>query len=180
MPKRGTGYAPALPARPAGLPAYRWLYDTLRAAILGGRLAPGARLPSTRDLAVQYRLSRGTSVRAFEQLRAEGYTEGSVGSGTYVSRTLPDELLHVAARSRPAGAAGARPRRLSGRGRRLARFPVIENRPSRAFRPNLPALDLFPTTLWAQLTARRLRRTSTGLLPRRRGLGDRPPTQGGR
>src|SRR5262249_26785986 len=43
-------------------------------------------------------------------------------------------------------------------------FAVLENRPSRAFRPNLPALDLFPTTLWAQVAARRLRRASANLL----------------
>jgi GntR family transcriptional regulator/MocR family aminotransferase len=43
-------------------------------------------------------------------------------------------------------------------------FGVLEVRPSRAFRPNLPALDLFPLELWAQVTARRLRRASTRLL----------------
>ena len=58
--------------------------------------APGARLPSTRDLASQYGLARGTIVNAFEQLKSEGYVEGSVGSGTYVSKVLPEKLLHVA------------------------------------------------------------------------------------
>lgn len=70
-------------------------YTALRAEVLEGRLRPGARLPGTRDLAEQYGLSRGTVVSAFDQLKSEGYVDGSVGSGTYVSRILPDELLHV-------------------------------------------------------------------------------------
>ena len=78
-----------------GMPLYRWLYEELRARILAGQLRPGMRLPATRDLAVQYGLSRPTIVTAFEQLRSEGYVEGRVGSGTYVSQTLPDELLQA-------------------------------------------------------------------------------------
>jgi len=165
MAKRTTSFELMLPLRDSEAPAYRWLYAALRAEILEGRLRPGARLPGTRDLAGQYGLSRGTIVTAFEQLKAEGYVEGSVGSGTYVSRILPDELLQV---PRQAGAPSPAPRqprrRVSEYGRRVRPVPVLEVRPTRAFRCNLPALDLFPTTLWAQITARRLRRASTRLL----------------
>ena len=66
-----------------------------RSEILEGRLRPGTRLPATRDLGRQYQLSRGTIVNAFDLLKSEGYLEGSVGSGTYVSKVLPDELLRV-------------------------------------------------------------------------------------
>ncbi len=96
MAKRTTTLDLTLPPQDPAVPVYRWLCDALRSDILQGRLKPGARLPSTRDLGVQYRLSRGPIVLAFEQLRSEGYTQGSVGSGTYVNRTLPDSLLHVA------------------------------------------------------------------------------------
>jgi GntR family transcriptional regulator/MocR family aminotransferase len=95
MPKRVTAFELMLPARAAETPAYRWVYAALRAEILEGRLRPGARLPSTRDLASQYRLSRGTIVTAFEQLKAEGYIEGNIGSGSYVSKILPEQLLQV-------------------------------------------------------------------------------------
>jgi GntR family transcriptional regulator/MocR family aminotransferase len=175
MAKRSTTFELMLPARDSGVPAYRWLYESLRREILEGRLKSGARLPSTRDLGAQYGLARGTIVAAFEQLASEGYTEGSVGSGTFVSSTLPDDLLHVAAKPQapPATPRTAR-RHLSGQGRRVAAFSVLENRPSRAFRPNLPALDLFPTTLWAQITARRLRRASTNLLLGCGPMGYRP------
>src|SRR2546422_3926527 len=41
------------PPREPGTPATRWLYGALRTVILEGRLAPGARLPATRDLATR-------------------------------------------------------------------------------------------------------------------------------
>src|SRR5687768_12721117 len=95
MPKRTTGLTLALAPRDTRVAAARWLSTAMRAEILEGRLRAGARLPATRDLARQYGLSRGTIVSAFEELKAEGYVVGTVGSGTYVNRTLPDELFKV-------------------------------------------------------------------------------------
>ena len=60
MTKRAGVFELVLPPRSPNVPAYRWLYESLRAEILGGRLRAGKRLPSTRDLAVQYGLARGT------------------------------------------------------------------------------------------------------------------------
>ena len=48
-----------------------------------------------RALAIQYGLARGTIVNAFEQLKSEGYIEGSVGSGTQVNKVLPERLLQI-------------------------------------------------------------------------------------
>jgi GntR family transcriptional regulator/MocR family aminotransferase len=161
MSKRATALPLTLSPRPPGTPAYRWLYGALREQILAGGLRPGARLPGTRELAAHYALSRGTVVAAFDQLQAEGYVEGSVGSGTHVSSVLPEQLLQAprAVARRPAAVPPPQ-RRLSAYARRLQALPWIEVRPTRAFRANLPALDLFPTELWAQLAARRLRRAS--------------------
>jgi GntR family transcriptional regulator/MocR family aminotransferase len=119
------------------------------------------RLPATRDLARQYGFSRGTIVNAFDQLASEGYVEGSVGSGTYVSRVLPERLLQVApAKSEQPARQRRRARVVSHYARRAQVFRGYENRPTRAFRSNLPALDLFPTTLWAKIAARSFRRIS--------------------
>src|SRR5262245_13701959 len=79
----------------ATLPLYRQLYDRLREAILAGQLAPGVRLPPTRNLAAELNVSRNTVITAFSQLMAEGYLEGNVGRGTFVSRALPEEVLQV-------------------------------------------------------------------------------------
>ena len=150
--------------RAEGESAYRWLYGALRREILEGRLRPGTRLPATRDLAAEHGLSRGTIVTAFEELKSEGYIEGSVGSGTYVSKVLPEELLEVrregAKRSTPAPPT----RRFAGYGSAVRAFPNFSSRASRAFRPNLPALEEFPVTQWAQIANRRLRRASMAML----------------
>src|SRR6059058_5951791 len=63
---------------------WRWLYTELRSAIIEGRLKSGARLPSTRNLAAQYGLARGTVVAAFQQLQAEGFVSSEVSAGTFV------------------------------------------------------------------------------------------------
>jgi GntR family transcriptional regulator / MocR family aminotransferase len=178
MAKRTTAFELALPPRDARMSAYRWLYQSLRADILDNRLRPGARLPATRDLARQYGLSRGTIVNAFEQLKSEGYVEGSVGSGTYVSKVLPEELLHIARGRTPNPSVQPRRRsRLSDYGRRVKLFRGYESRSTRAFRPNLPALDLFPMTVWTQIMARCLRRVSTKLLMGCDALGHLPLRQ---
>jgi GntR family transcriptional regulator / MocR family aminotransferase len=176
MAKQATSLPLSLPAVPAGVQLYRWFYDELRAAILGKRLLPGARLPATRDLAKQYRLSRATVVRAFEQLQSEGYVEGKVGAGTYVAPVLPDELLQVGGSAR-GDFRRARRVRWSAYASRLKPFSEANLRPARAFRANQAALDAFPTTLWAQVAARRLRRASAQLLAGGEALGYRPLRQ---
>ena len=173
MAREVTAFPLSLPAPPARGNLYRWLYSELRTAILDGRLRPGSRLPATRDLAAAYRLSRATIVTAFEQLKSEGYVEGRSGSGTYVSQVLPEHLLDV----RGPKAEERLPHRriaLSAYARRLQPFRGTAVRPMRAFRPNQPALDLFPTDLWAQVAARRLRRVSANLLAGGEALGYRP------
>lgn len=165
MPRRIGTLELMLPLRGRTLTAHAWLCAALRSEILDGRLRAGARLPSTRDLAHQYSLSRGTIVTAFDQLEAEGYLTSRIGSGTYVSDVRPEELLHAPATTTMAIAArGASRRRWSAAARRTRAFPSSNPKRPRAFRTNVPALDLFPTTVWGQLAARRCRRASTALL----------------
>src|SRR5215813_1573274 len=83
-----------LQARTA-IPLHRQIYDGLRRQILDGRLRRGARLPSTRSLAVDLRVSRSTVVQAFEQLRAEGYIDSITRGSTRVSARLPDSLIRA-------------------------------------------------------------------------------------
>lgn len=173
MPKLATSLPLSLAVPDSGTPLYRWLYDALRSTILDGRLGPGARLPATRDLAAEYGVSRATVVTAFEQLKSEGYVEGKVGAGTYVSQVLPDELLEVR-QPDARRLSRVRPVAWSSYARRLKPFPGGEPRGTHAFRANQAALDAFPTSLWAQVAARRLRRASTQLLAGGEALGYRP------
>src|SRR5215207_6366705 len=75
------------------IPLYQQLYTHLQRAVLTGDLKPGIRLPSTRALAILLNVSRHTVLNAYQQLIAEGYLDGTVGSGTFVARILPDHLL---------------------------------------------------------------------------------------
>lgn len=158
-------------------PAYRWLYGALRREILEGRLGPGTRLPATRDLAAEYRLSRGTIVTAFEELKAEGYIEGSVGSGTYVSKVLPEQLLDATRGEMGVAAPERITRRLSEYGKSVRPFPILSGGTSRAFRANVPALEEFPVALWAQIASRRLRGASISMLRGCEPAGYRPLRQ---
>ena len=145
------------------LPMHRQLYDYLRDAILSGQLAGGLRLPATRTLAQELGVSRNTVMGAFDQLLAEGYMEGKVGAGTYVARVLPDEVLNVAAPPRGSAEVHRATRALSQRGQLVAGLPRNPSRfreVPRAFRPSLPALEEFPSRIWAGL------RPSTGVIRR--------------
>lgn len=158
----------ALAERPEGKTIFTWFYDEVRSAILDGRLLPGARLPSTRDIAKQYRISRGIVVAAMEQLQAEGYLAGKTGSGTYVKAVIPDDLLG-----------------LNRRKPKLPRLPALDQVPEwvrigvsgwrlKPFLPHLTANDQFPQKLWAQVASRRLRRLTPEILLGADTLGYRP------
>lgn len=142
---------------------YRQIYDGIRRAILNRQLPPGAKLPSTRDLADILGVSRNTVSEAFERLLAEGYVQAVVGSGTYVSERLPDDLLHPSQPPHPDLPAPSGPRRLSQRGRDLRDLPLPDlDLPypppvRRLFPVGIPALDEFPLDLWARLVNRHTR-----------------------
>lgn len=63
---------------------YRQLLRALKAAMRDGRLPPGTRLPSSRQLAADLGLARNTVVAAYELLCAEGLAECRRGTGTFV------------------------------------------------------------------------------------------------
>lgn len=187
--RRASGIDLALNVRPQGMPLQRWLYGELRAAILDGRLGPGARLPATRELAVRHGVSRGTVLGVFAQLAAEGYLSGAVGRGSFVASELPDGRFESApVATATAAAAAPRARRqaggrgndgigLSARGRLLARSAfAVDGRsfPSRAFRPSQPDLESFPFALWARVAARRSRLSNRSILADGEAQGYRP------
>ena len=145
---------PHLPIdRSLRVPLHQQIYDGLRRAILDGLLRPGQRVPSTRALAIELEVSRLPVLTAYEQLLHEGYLEGRVGSGTFVSTALPDDAL----RSIPIGRGSIARRSAAPAPARPSRQPVARTRDEgglRSFRVSLPALDAFPHATWARLVAR--------------------------
>src|SRR6202453_5412659 len=77
----------------AKVPMYRQLYNWFRKAIIEGQMRPGQRVPSTRGLAAELKISRIPVLNAYEQLVAEGYFETFVGAGTCVAGSIPDDKL---------------------------------------------------------------------------------------
>ncbi|MEU4740866.1 PLP-dependent aminotransferase family protein [Actinosynnema sp. NPDC023658] len=134
----------------------RAVESELRRAVRDGRLSPGTRLPSSRDLAAQLGVARGTVTSAYAQLIGEGYLSARRGSGTTVT----------AACTWP-GATAAEPE------------------PAPRFRydlkPGVPALSAFPRDEWLHAQKSALADLSTddlgypdpaGFGPLRRELAD--------
>src|ERR1700722_7473640 len=88
------------------------LYRQLKAAILDGRLAAGAKLPPTRRSAAFFGTSRNTAVEVYERLLNEGYVVSRHGSGTYVADRVP-EAGFPALRSGPRAPAKGSAQRLN-------------------------------------------------------------------
>ncbi len=134
------GQSPANGPRLDSRPVYRQVYDRIRGEILSGRLVAGARLPSSRTLAAELGIARGTVVTAFQMLAGEGYTASAGARGTVVNVALPR-----AQKSRPA----ADPTH-ADKARRTISKPSVP----RLFQVGLPALDAFPRKQWTQIAVR--------------------------
>lgn len=71
---------PALP-----VPLWSQIEDGLRRRIATGALAPGAAMPSVRELAAELRVNPATVVRAYQRLVDDGMLEARRGAGTFVA-----------------------------------------------------------------------------------------------
>ena len=147
--------------RSSGTPIHRQIYEGLRRVVLDGLLRPGQRVPSTRAMAVELGVSRLPVLTAYDQLLHEGYLTGRIGSGTFVSAALPDDLLRSPAAAAPAHPVAPR------RGPRPAPRPRDEGGLG-PFRMSLPALDQFPHAAWARLVSRH----AHALTPAQMAYGD--------
>jgi DNA-binding transcriptional MocR family regulator len=81
--------APATGSRSAALA------DAVRSLVVDGRLLPGTRLPSTRDLAAELELSRGSVQRAFTRLDDAGYVTARTGAGTVITLPAADRVVRL-------------------------------------------------------------------------------------
>lgn len=68
----------------SGKSLYEQLYEQMKSEILNEHYAAGEKLPATRQLAAEHKLSRNTVVSAYNQLELEGYIRSMTGSGYYV------------------------------------------------------------------------------------------------
>ena len=155
-------------------PLQRQIYTAVRQAILDGQLSPGTRLPPSRGLADDLGVSRTTVVLAYRYLETEGYISGRGSAGSFVATLERERPKPRTTRSQTADATLDR---LTRDAVDLARVAAGTHRVRAGqvpFRAGEPALDLFPSRLWARLYARRARRSGNALLGYGRASGHRP------
>lgn len=122
--------------RSLDIPLIKQVYQQIRERILNGHLKSDEKLPSTRELSSELKVSRNVILEAYDQLLAEGFLVSRRGSGTYVAtgtfleQNQKAPLFHS--------------------------FDLGEENKKDAsfinFRSGIPALDLFPRKTWAKLS----------------------------
>ncbi len=133
----------------AGLPQWARIAHALRDAAASGAVQRGQRLPSARQLALDWQVSRGAVEDAFAELQLEGLIERRVGDGTYLSGA-------VAAPAKPQRQAAPEAQRILQRclvngqpraqlesARRQQYVPPLH--------PRRTDLDHFPLDIWRRL-----------------------------
>ncbi|MED1645669.1 PLP-dependent aminotransferase family protein [Brevibacillus agri] len=117
------------------IPLTRQLYSEFRDKILRGEWTAGFKLPSTRKMAQELRISRNVVIEAYDQLFAEGYIESRQGSGYFVA---PGIYLEQFAR----GTDLPQP------------SPGDQSEGLIDFRSGVPDLEHFPRSLWGKTVQR--------------------------
>jgi GntR family transcriptional regulator/MocR family aminotransferase len=149
-------------------PLYRQISVWFERAILTGQLKPGQRIPSTRALAKELRISRIPVLSAYELLIAEGYLESFVGAGTCVSRSIPDRFPPPE-RVALSEQASFEPQSLDRR--MISRRAAAMRGPSQLWLRGCRGctdLEHFPIDLWSRLLSRHAQRKSRDIM----GYGD--------
>jgi GntR family transcriptional regulator / MocR family aminotransferase len=140
---------PLVPLLDAAGPIYERLFKELRRHIMNGSWRAGTRLPSSRLLAQDLGISRGSASLALEQLVAEGWATSTCRKGVFVAP--------LKVQSSPGGAARTAERGVEGRS-----FESLRHAP-----------DLFPMKRWRQHQNEVWRRYPPDeLLALDRGLGN--------
>ncbi|MBN8736170.1 MAG: PLP-dependent aminotransferase family protein [Xanthomonadales bacterium] len=185
MQRVAASLLPPIALETGGAPIYVQVSDWFRRAIAEGQLRPGQRVPSTRALASELKVSRLPIFSAYEQLHAEGYLETFTGAGTCVAATIPQAAADALRRKTRRGASTtpARPaaRRMAARATAMAAPPQMWLETQGAFRVGVPALDRFPLRTWSRLIHRHARHADAealaygdpmGYLPLREAIAD--------
>ncbi len=120
----------------SGVPIIRQIYNQICEKILKGELKGGDQLPSTRELATFFNVSRNVVLEAYEMLLAEGYTISKPNVGTFVAE---------------AAVLDEKPIPASELVTTINNFYTELNNDIIDFRPGVPALDLIPRKKWIQI-----------------------------
>ncbi len=84
MAEKENGFSINLDAK-SGVPFYRQIIHAIEHAVRFGKLLPGTRLPTIRELAVKLQINPNTIAKAYNELEIRGLVITQVGSGTYIA-----------------------------------------------------------------------------------------------
>lgn len=135
-------------------PIYQRVSQCLINAIHIGVVALNSKLPASRDLAVELKLSRNTILNAYQQLEAQGYIHGYTGRGTWVSERIPDDYLNAKPSNHLKTQVVQPQHGLSKRGQNF--IGHVNHRPIQwgAFVPGIPDVTEFPHALFNKIQMR--------------------------
>ena len=68
-----------------GAPIYLQVINELKKRMVKGDLKPGEKMPSSRELAVLYKVNQNTAARIYREMESAGYCFTKRGIGTFVS-----------------------------------------------------------------------------------------------
>ncbi|KAF3469501.1 PLP-dependent aminotransferase family protein [Streptomyces sp. Tu 3180] len=151
-----------------------WLVRRLRQAIADGRLGVGSRLPPTRVLAAELRVSRGVVTEAYRRLAEDGHVEGRRRGGTVVVAAPPPRPVAPSGTGpsrgpAPVAADRAVPGTLFAGEPGAGVFDALRAAPARIdFTPGRPDLTVFPRAAWLRAE----RAVLAGLSAEDLGYGD--------
>lgn len=151
MPRRSRGVL--LPPVPARQPRRADVYLALRNWVLEGLVAPGERLPSTREAAADYGVSRGLMEEVYTQLLDEGLLERSVGRGTFIANHEGRSSVVARAGESVYDALSVSTRGLELASNRACRVP----HEFKAFNAGVADTNEFPWKTWQRIQARAAR-----------------------
>lgn len=128
------------------------LYEQLKNGIYEGMLRPGDRMPSSREMSSELKISRNSVLQVFEQLTMEGFFDSKTGSGTFISKITDkfswskSKVMHPV--QKPERHI-ARPHGLND----TFKGHVSALEPVRPFQQSVPLISEFPFASWARISA---------------------------
>ena len=151
------------------VPLARQIQAHLERLIQEGLLAPGVKLPATRELARAVGVNRATTVLAYEELVAAGYARSHVGQGTFVAARADGRPPVPAPTARPpidwSSLFSRSARAMAGDEERRRALPTAQNAGAViSFAGGMPDSGLFPTDAFRRALNQALREEGQALL----------------
>jgi GntR family transcriptional regulator/MocR family aminotransferase len=136
----------------SGKTIHSQLYEQLKNGIYAGMLRPGDRMPSTRELGLELKVSRNGVLQVFEQLTMEGFLETKTGAGTFVSKNvgkIPKSKKEVVQPTQKHEHISTRPYGLND----AFKGHISSLELMRPFQASVPLLPEFPFAAWQRISA---------------------------